>query len=366
MGLDEGAGGLIVTVSGVGTMLALVVVRLADRWGRRRTLSLTILGYAVFTGLTGLSQSAVDFALYQLAARIFLIAEWAIAMVYAAEEFPAERRGFVIGVIQAANALGAIVCAGVVPLLLDTAYGWRTVYFVGVVPLLLLAYARRDLRETQRFAAHQAVAGTRRRSILDIMRSPYRRRVLQLALIWALTYVATQNAVIFWKEFAVAERGMSDAAVGTAIALASLGSLPLVFLVGKVLDVLGRRRSAILIYGVATVSILAAYQLHSYWALTAALTLAIFGAVALLSLLNTFTTELFPTAMRGDAFAWANNLLGRIGYVISPVLVGHAAEVIGWGTAVSVTVVFPVAALALILWLLPETSGLELEETARL
>src|SRR5439155_19240373 len=145
------------------------------------------------------SRGAWDFAGYQLAARVFLISEWALAMVYAAEEFPAARRGLAIGVLQAWSAFGSIVCAGVVPVLLKTAYGWRSVYFGGIVPLLLLAYARRGLKETARFSALAGAAGGqdggsagRRvggsaddpRRLMEIWRTPYRARVIQLALIW--------------------------------------------------------------------------------------------------------------------------------------------------------------------------------------
>ena len=82
--------------------------------------------------------------------------------------------------------------------------------------------------------------------------------------------------------------------------------------------------------------------------------------------LNAFTAELFPTELRGDAFAWSNNLLGRIGYVTSPALVGLLAGTHGWGRSVQYMVVGLVVAVVLILWWLPETSGKELEETAEM
>ena len=66
---DEAPGGRIVSVIGIGTILAYAVVRQADRWGRRRVLMLAILGYATFTFLTGFSRGVVDFTLFQLAAR---------------------------------------------------------------------------------------------------------------------------------------------------------------------------------------------------------------------------------------------------------------------------------------------------------
>ncbi len=364
MGLSEGEGGLIVTAISAGTVLSYFLVRLGDRFGRRRILAITILGYALFTFLTGLSRNAFDFTLFQFIGRVFLIAEWALGMVIAAEEFPAEERGFALGLLQAFNSLGSITNAAIVPTLLATPFGWRSVYFVGIIPLLLLAYARRGLRETRRYAEYAAERKETKRPLVAILRGPYRNRVLQLALIWGLTYMCTNTVVVFWKEYAVAEAGFTDRQVATALTLASLLAMPFIFSVGKMLDALGRRRSAVVIYGVTTVFVVMAYHLKQFWILTFSLAFAIFAAIALLALLNAFTTELFPTDLRSDAFAWCNNLLGRIGYVVAPVIVGKAAESIGWGTSVSTTVVAVVIALVLILRWLPETGKRELEETA--
>jgi putative MFS transporter len=82
--------------------------------------------------------------------------------------------------------------------------------------------------------------------------------------------------------------------------------------------------------------------------------------------LNAFTAELFPTELRSSAFAWSNNLLGRVGMVVSPALVGMVAERSGYVVALQGIAVFPLLALLLILGLLPETNGRELEDTARL
>jgi putative MFS transporter len=365
-GLSPTEGGLMVGVVNVGTMIAYVLVRKADRWGRKSVLSITILGYAIASFLSGLAPSAWTFALAQLLARIFLIGEWAIALVVAAEEFPAHRRGSAMGIIQASASLGSIACAALVPLLLKIDLfgmgGWRTVYFVGAVPLLLLAFARRSMRETRRFetASKTADAG-----LFSILRGPYARRVALVALVWALCYMCTQNAVTFWKEFAQSERGYSDATVGKSVAIAAILSLPLVFFSGRMLDVIGRRKSAVIIFIATSGGCAAAYTLTGSLALKAALTVAIFGATAILQVLNAYTAELFPTEKRADAFAWTNNLLGRVGYVLSPMAVGLAAERIGWGVAVSATAIFPLIALALVMKYFPETRGKELEETAK-
>jgi putative MFS transporter len=364
MALDEAQGGLMVAFINLGTVIAFLLVRGADRWGRRRLLTITIAGYTVFTFASGLAPGVYSFAMFQFVARTFLVAEWAISMVYAAEEFPAARRGLVIGVIQGCSSLGSVACAGLVPLLLELPWGWRSVYFVGLVPLVLLAVARRDLRESTRFAEEVGSAG-QSRSLFHIWSTPYKKRMLQLSLVWAATYLCTNNAVTFWKEFAVANRGLSDSEVAQAITIAAVASMPLVFYAGKLLDQIGRRRGAVVIFSFAVAGILGAYGFHDRWLLTGALVFAIFGASAVLPVLNAFTAELFPTELRGDAFAWSNNLLGRIGYVASPALVGVLATRFGsWGPAVQLTVVGPVVAVVLMLLWLPETASKDLSETA--
>ncbi|MFO0758782.1 MAG: MFS transporter [Byssovorax sp.] len=364
MGLDETDIGAMVAVINLGTVIAFALVSLADRWGRKRLLTLTIAGYTVATFASGLAPNLIVLSLLQLLARMFLIAEWATSMVYAAEEFPTARRGMVIGVIQAFSSLGSIVCAGVVPILLRTSYGWRSVYFVGIIPLIVLMIARRDLKESSRFT--RDVGDKKKGSLWDIWKTGHRRRVLELAAIWALTYLCTNNAVVFWKQFAVDERGLTDGQVALAITIAAVGSMPLVFYAGRILDRIGRKKGATLIFLVGAGGTFGCYTLHGFWPLTACLVLGIFGASAVLPVLNAFTAELFPTSMRADAFAWSNNLLGRTTYVLSPLAVGWAAKSIHWGPAMQLTCTGPVIALGLILALLPETNAKELDETAAL
>ncbi|MEM9068602.1 MAG: MFS transporter [Myxococcota bacterium] len=357
----EASGYLVGFING-GTMAAFWLVRRADVWGRARTLTLTIVGYTLFTFASGLAPDVYTFAIMQFIARIFLLGEWAISMMIAAEEFPASRRGMVIGVIQACSSLGSILCAGVVPLLLKTSYGWRSVYFVGVLPLIVLAVARRNLRETRRF---EAVKHEETKSIMAIWKSPHRGRMLALAVIWFVAYIPAQNAVAFWKEFATGERGLTDGEVGLAITIAAVGSMPFVFASGKLIDVLGRRRGAAVIFGIGGVGVVACYTVSGFWPLTIALMSGIFAASAYLPVLNAYSTELFPTKARGMAYAWSNNLLGRWGYILSPFVVGYlVAETGAFGPVVAATGVFNILAIILVFRLLPETTGRELEDTA--
>ncbi len=371
-GVTEAQGGYAIALINVGTILAYFLVRKADRWGRKRVLTITIAGYTIFSFLSALAPNIWVFAIAQLIARVFLIGEWAISMVYAAEEFPAAKRGLMIGLIQAFSSFGSVVCAGVVPFLLQTPWGWRTVYMVGAVPLLLLAYARRGLKESRRFEEMSSTRAERPPDALfAIMKTPYRKRVLQLAAIWALTYLCSQTAVTFWKEYAIAPAPavgphLDDADVGGYIVLGALVAMPLVFGVGFLIDRIGRKRSALLIFGLTAAATIGAYTAHHPVLLFISVAGAIFGASAVLPVLNAFNTELFPTHLRGSAFAWSNNIFGRSTYVLAPAMVGMAAEVFGWGPSVAVTAIGPIAAVLLITLWLPETSGRDLDETAKM
>jgi MFS transporter, putative metabolite:H+ symporter len=248
--------------------------------------------------------------------------------------------------------------------LLKTPLGWKSVYLVGVLPLLLMMYARRGLRETERFTA--AAAGNPRAApLFDILRGPHRRRVLELGAIWFLSYICTQNAVTFWKEFALKERHLTHGQTGMIISVAAVVSMPLVFWAGKMLDSIGRRRGAAVIYTAAILGVLGGYTFWGVVPLLISMTIGIFGINAVLTVLNTFMTELFPTEVRGNAAAWSNNLIGRIGYVLSPLAIGQVVEQYGWGVPLRWSTVFPVIALGLIFLWLPETRARELEEISK-
>ena len=127
----------------------------ADRLGRRRLLLSTILGYTLLTGATAFAPDAPVFVALQCASRAFITAELLLATVVIAEEFAPAVRGWGVG---AANALAAggyglawllFAFVEVLP------FGWRALYLIGLVPLGLIAFMRRGLPETARFAEHQ-------------------------------------------------------------------------------------------------------------------------------------------------------------------------------------------------------------------
>lgn len=362
-GLTPKEGSSLVALVGIGMVVAYFFTRLADRWGRRRILCISLGGYPILSGLSALCPGPISFALCQLVLRVFLVSGIAIAVIYAAEEYPAARRGTTVGLLQVSASLGAIICAVVSPFLLRSAWGWRAVYAIGALPLLAVAGAPYIIKESQRFAQ---LAPTQRASasLFRLLRTPYRKRMGQLALIWAATNMCTQSATVFWKEHALAEVQLTSQQVGAYIAIAALFGLPVTLLAGRAIDLFGRLRGASIIYGLTLLGVLGAYWLPPGALLVGALILIIGGAGGTTVLLNTLTAECFPTELRSDGMAWSNNLLGRSAFIVSPMLVAQGVEQLGWATSISATALFLVLAIVLIWAWLPETAGTELTEPA--
>jgi MFS family permease len=130
----------------------LVFGMLGDRWGRARTMTLTILIYSLFTGLSALAQGWWDFALYRFLCGTGIGGEYAAGVALVAETMPARARSYCLGLLQGVAALGHVagsllsLALGPQAEVAGTA-GWRLLFLVGVLPALLVVLIRRGLRE---------------------------------------------------------------------------------------------------------------------------------------------------------------------------------------------------------------------------
>src|SRR6516225_4661600 len=125
----------------------------ADYIGRVRTLAYSILIYSVFTALQGLSQGILDFAVYRFIAGLGTGAELMVGIPLLAKTLGETHRAKIAGCMMTGGAIGTFVGAWAYGLV--GGYGWRVVFFVGVVPAILLAIIRRRMLEPDRFAAVQ-------------------------------------------------------------------------------------------------------------------------------------------------------------------------------------------------------------------
>jgi MFS family permease len=122
---------------------------LADRLGRTRTLIITIVVYAAFTGLAAASQTWWQLAIFRFLTALGIGGEWAAGASLVAEVWPAERRARAAGLLQSAWAVGFFFAALVNLALKD--FGWRTVFLVGIVPALVALLVRYAVKEPERW-----------------------------------------------------------------------------------------------------------------------------------------------------------------------------------------------------------------------
>jgi putative MFS transporter len=361
--------GTAVAIIGLGAFFAVFVTSLGDRIGRRPLLISTTLLYALFTGLTATAQTISMFELYQFFARIFLISEYATALTIAAEEFPPERRGRVIGGLSALGALGLVAVGIAYRFLGGTASGWRLLYVFGLLPLLVVALLRTKLRETKLWAGQKAApVSSARAKLASLMRGENRRQLIQISAVFFFTNFAVLGATVWWTFYARNERGFTRGRVSTYLITAYLIGVLGYLTAGWLQDKIGRRRTgAIFLIGGLVFGIVL-FQATDNAVIFAALALAVFFGLGASPVLNALVSELFPTAKRATAVAFVRSVWGTLGGILGPFTVGLVADpkhnLIGSvGDSVSLLLFLLVPAM-LILQLLPETARRDLGSIA--
>src|SRR6185436_4160890 len=136
-------GSLTLVASGIG---GVVFGRVADRLGRRRAMIGSILIYSVFTAVCGLSQTVWQLAVFRFLLGIGMGGEWTSGAALVSETWPDKHRGKAAALMQSSWAVGYAAAALTVALVLP-AFGWRAVFFVGVLPALLTLWIRRGVEE---------------------------------------------------------------------------------------------------------------------------------------------------------------------------------------------------------------------------
>src|SRR5208283_5296117 len=224
----------------VGTIAAFFVLRLGDYFGRRAMLMWTVLGYTAATALTAVSHSVYGFVAMQFLARVFLVAEWGISTVIIAEELPATRRGLGISIVQAMAGVGGIVGSAIFPIVSKVALGWRAMYLIGIVPLIIVFFIRRSVRETKRYARSRA-ANPDRPKWIEILGPGYRRNLVLISLLWLFMYCGYTPVLNFYTDYAMTDRGLTTGQVGLIAAIAFTLGLSGYVAAGKLMDKWGRK-----------------------------------------------------------------------------------------------------------------------------
>ncbi|HVM98259.1 MAG TPA: MFS transporter [Candidatus Acidoferrales bacterium] len=368
--LNHAQWGLVNLVIRVGAVISFFILMLADRFGRRAIITLTVFGYALFTGLTAYADTIQWFTTWQFCARIFLAAEFSLALIIIGEEYPTHWRSFGISLLAGIGALGTIASFMTARWVLSN-YDWRTMYLIGLIPVALVFLLRLGMKETRRFETLRNSGQTHdsmRKQLAAItvpFQKRYRARSLLVTLIWNCNHLVTSPAVTFWTIHAARNLGYTPADYTLVVS----GGYVVGFVVGApaagfLMNRLGRRLTCSLYYFGAAISIFTLFMVSSsslivQTSLMSASIVCFLGANASTA---TFATELFPTEIRATGYSWTTNLFGRGTEIVTPLAIGILADQIGIPWAVGIMAIGPIIGAVIILRHAPETSGKTLEE----
>jgi len=342
-----------VAIIRLASLLAVPVLRLADRWGRRRMLLISLVVFTVSVGLTATAWSLVAFMAFQIPARIFLTTEGALASLVVAEEVRADRRGRAMSLLGFISQIGFGFAALLIPLVRHTALGWRLYYLLALAPLFVVGVLRRNIPETTAFDIAAAEDRVQEGWIPHIERRWW-GRVLAAAAFFGLGGAVGTPA--FFYAAALAQDTYGWTSLYTVIVITSGLATFIGFQVGgRGSDRLGRRPVMRIggLLGFAGVMVMFTGGRWAYapgWYLMAA------GQACMTALALAYIAELVPTEIRATVTSFIVSCIvvgGSVGLAVSAALIPDHVD------ATTLMRLFAIAGVAglVLTWVLPETVG---------
>jgi MFS family permease len=337
---------------------------LADRFGRVRVLTVTILWLGVSSCLCGLAQNFDQLLVARALQGLGFGAEWAAGAVFVAEVVSPGVRGRVVGTVQSAWAVGWGLAASLSALtltLLPPDIGWRVTFMLGLFPAIAIFLVRAKMSDSETF-----LAGRRRTSWTAIFSGGRLSTTIRGALLATGMHGGYWSIATWWPAMLHTERGFAIPTVSLYFGAIVAGSL-FGYLSGAWLgDVAGRRTTLTGFALGAGVTVLACTMLPVSDAALLVLSFPLgFFALGMFSAIGPVLTELFPTEMRGSGLGFCYNV-GRGLAGLTPVLIGLNVQTTGLAQAIGLYATSAYVLVLLVTAVIPETRGQDLKTAAPL
>ncbi len=347
---SAGAQGVAGSIVRVGIVFTVILLALADRVGRRRILVGTALVAPILAALGALAPSLVVLTAIQTVARPVAIALGLVVTIVAAEEMPPGSRAYAISVLGLAYALGAGSAVWALPLADLGPQGWRLVYAVGLIYLVVAHSLARGVPESRRYQLPHAE------------RPPLpARRFLLLAASAFLYNLLIAPSSFYENRYLKDVRGYSATLIALfTVVTATPGAIG-VLMGGRLADVKGRRlvgTIALVAVAIGNVVVFSSMGAELWGAKVVTSILAGMAVPAL----GVYAAELFPTSRRGGANGGIS-ALSVVGSVVGLLLAGQLLDQgVTYGTVMAILALGPLTYAALVVVAYPETARRPLDD----
>jgi MFS family permease len=322
-------GGIVLSVFMVGWALGGILFGIiADRYGRAKTMALTILVYAVFTALSGLAQSWQQLALFRFLTGFGIGGEWAAGAALIAETWPERSRAKAAGIMQSSGGVGFFLAS---LLFLSLGHlGWRWVFAAGILPAFVAFYIRRSLEEPQRWQSAKKTAVP----LAKIFAPGIRRDLFvgtALAVIATFGYQGAIQWVPTWTASLLHGQGIKSVTgyVSLITIVLNAGGIAGCLVFPLIADRWGRKTAMLLYFLGGFVAVPSTFFLIEDYqtALYVSPAVGFFGG-GIFTAFAIYLPELFPTAIRATAQGFCYNF-GRFFSAVAPLTTGFLTSARG-------------------------------------
>ncbi|SPE34804.1 Major facilitator superfamily MFS_1 [Candidatus Sulfopaludibacter sp. SbA6] len=366
-------GGVLFAIFLMGWGCAFLWGPIADRFGRVRTLVLTILCYSLFTFLGSVAAGVWQLALFRFLAGAGIGGEWTLGGVFVAEEWPEELRKQGAAWMHTGYYFGVFLAA-IVNYTIGSRHGWRAVFAVGGTPALLVAFIRYGVSEPQRWQNRLQKLGrqwTARDAFRMLFSSEYRRRTIVNSALLLISMVGLWAGSVYVPSsvnYLASHEGYRPAEAARmasyATMLLSAGTILGCLLLPFTADRLGRRVSLgfyfVLMFLFISVGFGYVYYLGHHalrWFMVCLFFLGVGGAN--FAVYTLWLPEQYRTECRGSAFAFATSFGRFVAAGITFLVGAGVARMHTIGTPVALTSAAFLLGILLLRWA-EETTGKEL------
>jgi SHS family lactate transporter-like MFS transporter len=337
---------------------ALVFGLLADRYGRKGPLMITIIFYSVMEILSGLAPTYQVFLLLRLLYGIGMGGEWGVGASLVMESVSAKRRGFLSGILQEGYALGFLLAAGAYYFVFPH-FGWRAMFFIGGLPALVTLFIRSKVKETAAWKANKAKDWKEYGSAVK----KHWKLFLYLVLLMAMMNLISHGTQDLYPTFLQKQKNYSPHETAAITMISMVGAIIGGLFFGYLSDLYGRKKM------MATAVILA-LVLIPLWLLAGGSVLIALGAFGMQfmvqgawGIIPAHINELSPGPLRGFFPGFAYQLGVLIASAI-PFVEAVLAEKLGYATAMEIMAGSVLVLGAIVILAGPEAKGIHFHKPA--